>query len=260
MLRNSKSNREKIYDAGGVVLFGKIYNCSVPPPSLLVSYEAGTITVFMTTFVANATIKKSPESTCNKDKICKKGMTLYVLGDVTGPAQKEFLVFSSDSWVFKRKWSELAGFVTHTGTVSQSFPITSVGEVKDLQKKQARKREREGDPRVQAFEVQFTGDPKSTVWFTEPGIKHMNNLVRTYHGYGLLPGAPTELWKHTPSSINEEENQENERNFQQGTGNTPFADSGFTDDKGNFVTDYPYDLSSSSSSSSYLDYFFFSDM
>ena len=56
MPRNSESNREKIYDAGGVVLFGKVYNCSVPPPSLLVSSEAGLVTVFMTTFVANATI------------------------------------------------------------------------------------------------------------------------------------------------------------------------------------------------------------
>ena len=152
MAKDSKSNREKIYTTGGTPFFGKVYGCSAlpqsPPEPIVVACPGGgsssscggggSVDVFLTKYTATAIIWKSPASRCNKNKICSKGKTLYVLGDVCaancgdGDSEaKEYLVFSEESWVFKRTWQELAGLVVPAGSTVWHMGVTGTGKVKD---------------------------------------------------------------------------------------------------------------------------------
>ena len=199
MYKDSKSNREKIYDADGTPFFGKVYDCRVPPPGS----AATTVDVLLTKYTATAIIWKSPKSSCNKDKVCGKGNTLYVLGDVCTASAREYLVFSEESWVFKRTWSELAGNVVPAGEAIWHIDVISVGEVKkrcfqddnDIAVVDEGRKGKNGHGShrrrdmgvVQAFKVQFTSDPMSAVWFTEPGLKHMARLVSSYQLQSISP-------------------------------------------------------------------------
>ena len=192
MCEDSKSNREKIYAADGAPFFGKVYGYRAPPPESAVT----TVDVLLTKYTATAIIWKSPKSRCNKDKVCGKGKTLYVLGEMCTARDREYLVFSEESWVFKRTWSELAGSVVPAGTAIWHMDVISVGQVKKrcfqddsniciVDEGSKGKNERGSHRRrdmgvVQAFKVQFTSDPMSAVWFTEPGLKHMAGLVSSY--------------------------------------------------------------------------------
>ena len=75
---SSASNREKVYSMCGDVTFMKVYNCTEAPPG-------GSLCVPLSMYKATKAIKKSPDSKSNRNKICKKGRTLYVVGAVAGP-------------------------------------------------------------------------------------------------------------------------------------------------------------------------------
>ena len=144
MAKDSKSNREKIYTTGGTPFFGKVYGYKAlpqpPPRESTVATHSGSggsgVDIFLTKYTATAIIWKSPASRCNKNKICSKGKTLYVLGDVCPAAggdseTSEYLVFSEESWVFKRTWQELAGLVVPAGNAVWHMDVTGTGSVKD---------------------------------------------------------------------------------------------------------------------------------
>ena len=182
MLNSSASNREKIYSAGGDVSFGKVYNCCIatPPPHLIpdpgaCNHSTSTIHVLLSLYTAVKAIRKSPGSKDNRNKICKKGRTLYVLGEVAGPDTREYFVFSEDTWVFRREWAELKELVTFTGSTVVEMNIIKAGEVKN--KWEVPRRSRRKTTKISAFQVKFTNDPMSTVWFTPYGLQHMTELV-----------------------------------------------------------------------------------
>ena len=195
MSEDSKSNREKVYTAQGSVLFAKAYNCSPPRPE-----TPHTLSIFLSAFTAKETIWKSPESQFNKNKICSKGKTLYVVGDVCGPGSRECLMFSSESWVFKRMWAKIEKYVEAAGVCVEETEVICEGCVKDKENGKEKedyddnddesetgrkRRERGGgrrgrrrnDKMMRAMKVQFTNDPMSCVWFTESGIAHGSPCV-----------------------------------------------------------------------------------
>ena len=144
MTKDSKSNREKIYTTGGTPFFGKVYGYKAlpqsPPHEPTVVAHSGSggngVDIFLTKYTATAIIWKSPASRCNKNKICSKGKTLYVIGDVCSTAggdseTSEYLVFSEESWVFKRTWQEIAGLVVPAGNAVWRMDVTGTGSVKD---------------------------------------------------------------------------------------------------------------------------------
>ena len=189
MSEDSKSNREKVYTAQGSVLFAKAYNCSPPRPE-----TPHTLSIFLSAFTAKETIWKSPESQFNKNKICSNGKTLYVVGDVCGPGSRECLMFSSESWVFKRMWAKIEKYVEAAGVCVEETEVICEGCVKDKENGKEvvveveeeesetgrkrrerggrRRRRRRNDKMMRAMKVQFTNDPMSCVWFTESGIAH----------------------------------------------------------------------------------------
>ena len=197
MSEDSKSNREKVYTAQGSVLFAKAYNCSPPRPE-----TPHTLSIFLSAFTAKETIWKSPESQFNKNKICSKGKTLYVVGDVCGPGSRECLMFSSESWVFKRMWAKIEKYVEAAGVCVEETEVICEGCVKDKENGKEvvveveeeesetgrkrrerggrRRRRRRNDKMMRAMKVQFTNDPMSCVWFTESGIAHMEALVSAF--------------------------------------------------------------------------------
>lgn len=184
MLSSSASNREKIYSAGGEVSFGKVYNCctvmspfhSIRSPDNC-SSSVSTVRVLLSSYTAVKAIRKSPGSKNNRNKICKKGRTLYVLGEVAGPDTREYFVFSEDTWVFRREWAELKELVVFTGNAVVEMDVIKTGEVKN--KWEMPRRSRRKTTRINAFQVQFTNDPMSAVWFTPYGLQHMTELVNT---------------------------------------------------------------------------------
>ena len=107
-----------------------------------------------------------------------------MLGAVAGPDTKEYLVFSEETWVFKREWAELKDLVMPAGACIQQIKVTKTGEVKDKVKVSVGKKQPCLDC---AYEVQFTNDPRSTVWFTQAGLRHMTEQVGTLCEAGLLP-------------------------------------------------------------------------
>ena len=197
--KDSKSNREKVYSAGGDVSFGKVYNCRVPP---LAQGSRMTVSVFLSKYTAVSAIKKSPESKSNRSKVCRKGKTLYVLGAVTtsdshnnnnnssgiyynnNNDNKEYFVFSEETCVYKREWADVEGHVEAAGTVVREMEVVCVGEVKQRYSERKKMRRRKNgrdnsealEDTVEAFKVQFTNDPLSSVWLTAPGLHHMAAL------------------------------------------------------------------------------------
>ena len=207
MSEDSKSNREKVYTAQGSVLFAKAYNCSPPRPE-----TPHTLSIFLSAFTAKETIWKSPESQFNKNKICSKGKTLYVVGDVCGPGSRECLMFSSESWVFKRMWAKIEKYVEAAGVCVEETEVICEGCAKDKENGKEvvveveeeesetgrkrrerggrRRRRRRNDKMMRAMKVQFTNDPMSCVWFTESALhtwkplcqhsEHNNNNKNKY--------------------------------------------------------------------------------
>ena len=173
---SSTSNREKVYSECGNVGFMKVYNCTEAPPGEV-------LCVFLSMYTATKAIRKSPGSKSNRNKICKKGRTLYVLGAVAGPDTREYLVFSEETWVFKREWAELKDLVMPAGACIQQIKVTKTGEVKD--KWEMPRQSRRKVTKVHSLEVQFTNDPRSTVWFTLYGLQYMKNLVAS--GFAAIP-------------------------------------------------------------------------
>ena len=131
MASDSASCREKIYSADGDVSFGKVYNCTDVSQHMQLQRQStectafigdaavctspSTVHVFLSMYTAVKAIKKSPQSKNNKVKICRKGKTLYVLGRVASPDTKEYFVFSEETYVFKRMWSDVKGLVVAAG-------------------------------------------------------------------------------------------------------------------------------------------------
>ena len=105
-----------------------------------------------------------------------------MLGAVAGPDTREYLVFSEETWVFKREWTELKDLVMPAGACIQQVKVTKTGEVKDKAKMSVGKKQPCLDC---AYEVQFTNDPRSTVWFTLYGLQYMKNLVAS--GFTAIP-------------------------------------------------------------------------
>ena len=192
MKRDSISNREKIYSAGGEALFGKVYNCAEAP-------SGGFFQPLISTYRATRNIMKSPNARNNRNKICKKGRILCVIGAVTDDdddgGSRDYLVFSEDTWVFKREWAELKDFVVPVGVCLQRAEITKTGATKY---KGNRKKCHEQQPQQQqrfdyAFAVQFTNDPRSTVWFTQTGLQYLAEQTCTLSEARLLPQSPQSL-------------------------------------------------------------------
>ena len=166
MSEDSKSNREKVYTAQGSVFFAKAYNCS--PPA---SDTPHTLTVFLSVFTAKDTIWKSPESHFNKNKICSKGRALYVVGDVCGPGSREYLVFSPESWVFKRMWGKIGKYVEGGGgggVCVEEMEVICEGYVKN---KWNVKENEEDDKRDEGDEVEgfVSGDNNSSITNNQRG-------------------------------------------------------------------------------------------
>ena len=91
--QDSISNREKIYSDSGKALFGKVYNCAEAP-------SGGSFQVLMSMYKATKNIMKSPNARNNRNKICRKGKTLYVIGIVTDDGDddsREYFVFSEET-------------------------------------------------------------------------------------------------------------------------------------------------------------------
>ena len=174
-MQDSRSNREKVYSTGGV-FFGKIYGCRDPSslPGIQKEKKA-TVQVFLSKYTAVDNIRKSPEAKNNRNKICSKGKTLYVLGDVSEDDKecdnREYLVFSEASCVYKRQWAQLKPLVIPAGSVMQEMEVIGVGFVKERVSKQ-----RKHTDMAQAYKIQFTNDPSSAVWVTVPGLQYMATL------------------------------------------------------------------------------------
>lgn len=168
LAKNSKSNREKIFSNRGDVFFGKVYNFTTVPS------DVKAVHIFLTKFLVSVPIRKSPDARNNRNMICKKGKVLYVLGKVEGPADKEYLVFSTETWVFKRKWLEIIDFVTPMGSDVWDMDVVSTGEVRC--KVASHTKKGTSIETTMAFKVQFTNDPMSAVWFTTSGVWYMMGL------------------------------------------------------------------------------------
>ena len=186
-MQDSKSNREKVFSAGGAVFFGKIYGCrDISTLSGAQNGKRATVQVFLTKYTAVSNIRKSPEAKNNRNKICSKGKTLYVLGDVPERegecSGREYLVFSEASCVYKRQWAQLKSLVIPAGSVVQTMDVIGVGFVKE----RAQKPRRHIDM-IQAYKVQFTNDVTSTVWVTVPGLQHMAALSQTQLSLPQIP-------------------------------------------------------------------------
>ena len=118
---SSTSNREKVYSTGGEACFKKVYNYINLP-------VCGSLQIYVTTFKATKAIMKSPNARNNRHMICKKGRTLYVVGEITGPDTREYLVYSEETWVFKRAWADLKDFVVPVGARLQQTEILKAGD------------------------------------------------------------------------------------------------------------------------------------
>ena len=146
---------------------GKVYNCTEAPPG-------GTLCVFLSMYKATNAIRKSPGSKSNRNKICKKGRTLYVLGAVTEQTAESTLCYQKRPGC-SREWAELKDLVTPAGFTVTETMVAKTGEVKD--KWEVPRQSRRKITKVRSLGVQFTNDPRSTVWFTPYGLQYMENLV-----------------------------------------------------------------------------------
>ena len=186
MTRDSTSNREKIYSAGGKALFGKVYNCAEAP-------SGGSFQALISMYKATKSIMKSPNARNNRNKICKKGKRLCAIGVVTdNNDNREYLVFSEDTWVFKREWAELKDFVTPVGICLQEIEVIKTGATK--YKDNGNTCHEQQQQRFDcAFAVQFTNDPRSVVWFTQAGLQYLAEQTCALSEAGLLPQNPRSL-------------------------------------------------------------------
>ena len=178
---------------------GKVYNCTEAPPG-------GTLCVFLSMYKATNAIRKSPGSKSNRNKICKKGRTLYVLGAVTGADSREYLVFSEETWVFKREWAELKDLVTPAGFTVTETMVAKTGEVKD--KWEVPRQSRRKITKVRSLGVQFTNDPRSTVWFTPYGLQYMESLAASVSA--AIPLSSDVCTMERMKEMREEEEEEEE--------------------------------------------------
>ena len=196
MAEDSKSNREKVYATDGEVIFGKVFKCK--------SIQPATEEVLISEFTAKSTIWKSPASKCNTDKICNKGRTLYVIGEVV-PCNdsREYMIFSENSWVFKRRWSQLKDLLMPPCQLAiYTVTISKEGEVRNRWKTDSCK-----PNRLRVYEVVFTTSPMSTVWFTAPGLEHMRGLVAKYKRAMVVDPSCTELYQNQSQNQTQNQNQ-----------------------------------------------------
>ena len=201
MVKDTPLNREKVYCTDGKAYFVKVYNCTEALPG-------GSLCVPLPIYKATKVIKKSPDSKSNRNKICKKGRTLYVVGAVAGPDSREYLVFSEETWVFKREWGRLKDLVTFAGFTVTETKVTKTGEVKD--KWETPRQSWRKVTKVCCLEVQFTNDPRSTVWFTPYGLQHMASLVTSVSAAMPLSTDICTM-KHMKKTEEEEEEEEEEK-------------------------------------------------
>ena len=183
MPKDSSSNREKIYTADGKACFGKVYSCTDTPPGK-------SLQVLLSLYTATKPIMKSPTARNNRNKICRKGKTLCVIGAVAGSEAKEYLVFSEDTWVFKREWAELKSFVTPAGVSLQKVEVIKTGTVRCKTNRTAEKQYSQQQSQRGtdcAYAVQLTNDQRSIVWLTRGGMHHLEEQADALNEIGLLP-------------------------------------------------------------------------
>ena len=218
MPNNFGSCREKIYSADGDVSFGKVYDptdvsqkqhqqqqqqlsqdtadTAFICDAAAVCTSPSTIRVFLSMYTALKAVNKSPQSKDNRNKICNKGKTLYVLGVVAGPDTKEYFMFSEETYVFKRMWCKVKDLVVAAGHTVVEADVIGTGEVKN--KWEVPKRSRRKITKTSAFQVQFTNSPLSAVWFTPYGLQHMASL-NTVAPSSALPCAGCGVLKESRS-------------------------------------------------------------
>ena len=181
--KDSLSNREKIYTADGKACFGKVYSCTDTPPGK-------SLQVLLSLYTATKPIMKSPTARNNRNKICRKGKTLCVIGAVAGSDRKEYLVFSEDTWVFKREWAELKSFVIPVGVSLEKVEVIKTGTVRcktnrTTEKQRCQQQSQQGTDC--AYAVQLTNDQRSIVWLTRGGMHYLEEQADALNEIGLLP-------------------------------------------------------------------------
>ena len=175
--------------------------------------------MYLSKYIAIKPIRKSPDSKDNRNKICKKGRTLYVLGEVgcggggggsdgcdsgsdgsdgCDPGSREYFVFSEDTWVFRRAWRDLSSLVIPAGRTVVDMAVVRTGLVKN--KWEAPRRSRRKTTNIGAVQVQFTNDPMSAVWLTPYGLHHMAGLIASLHPSSSSSSSSSHSHSHSSSS------------------------------------------------------------